>query len=185
MLNNVGYLFFWGLFFFSCALEKKEFDNPVDFQANNDQGVKAPTVVFYPLIQTKTLLDSIFIESFLVFKEDSIESFSGIHLQINMPSNLLKLDTITPGIFITDTNQTIPLFNYSYDGVNKIDIYAYFLDTLKYNIEGTGQIAKLVFISEAIGIDSIYYNLEECELINFNDSIININGKRSAKIIIE
>ena len=69
--------------------------------------------------------------------------------------------------------------------VGSIDIYAYFLDTLKLNIEGTGEIAKIIFQSKSIGSDSIYYNLEQCELINSNDEIIELNGTRSAEITIE
>ena len=177
-------LFFIFLIFYSCALEKKEFDNPVDFEANDDLGVNAPTIVFYPLRQIKTLTDSIIVESYVVFKEDSMEAFSGVHLEIEFPKDLLELDTIIPGLFITDTNKSVPLFNYIYDE-SKIDIYTYFLDTLKLNIEGTGHIASLVFKSITTGTDSVHYNLEQCELINSNDEIIQLNGKRSAEIIIE
>ncbi len=44
---------------FSCTLEKKDFDNPVDFEANDQRGIGAPTIVFYPLTQTRTLQDSV------------------------------------------------------------------------------------------------------------------------------
>ena len=186
MLSKIYYfnLFFIFLIFYSCALEKKEFDNPVDFEANDDLGVKAPTIVFYPLRQIKALTDSIIIESYVVFKEDSMEDFSGVHLEIEFPQDLLELDTIIPGVFITDTNKSVPLFNYIYDE-SKIDIYTYFLDTLKFNIQGTGHIASLVFKSITTGSDSVYYNLENCELINSSDETIQLNGKRSAEIIIE
>ncbi len=173
------------LFMFSCTLEKKQFDNPVDFIANDELGVGAPAIVFYPLTQIKTLSDSVEIGSYVVFKEDSTMSFSGIHLQINFPKNLLELDTICPGLLITDTNQSTPLFNYLYNGESTIDIYAYFLGINKQSIEGTGHIATLKFRSKSTGSDSIYYNISECELINYNDDIIQLNGDRSAEIIIE
>jgi len=186
MLKNFQYyLFIFNLCFFSCTIEKKEFDNPVDFKANDELGVEAPTIVFYPLTQTKTMQDSVILESHLVFKEDSMEQFSGVHLQINFPESILELDTVIAGIFITDSNKSVPLFNYSYNGENEIDVFAYFLDTLKRNIEGTGEIARIFFKSRALGVDSIHYNLEQCELINSNDEIIKLNGKRSAEIIIE
>ncbi len=182
--NCYSKLLLFNLVFYCCTLEKKEFNNPVDFEANDDLGINAPTVVFYPLNQIKSSSDSIIVESHVVFKEDSMEAFSGAHFQIKFPLDLLELDTIIPGLFITDTNRSVPLFNYNYDG-NIIDIYTYFLDTLKLNIKGTGHIASLIFKSKKIGSDSIYYNLEQCELINYNDEIIQLNGKRSAKIIIE
>tara|TARA_Y100001970_G_C14185939_1_gene832602 strand:- start:91 stop:651 length:561 start_codon:yes stop_codon:yes gene_type:complete len=186
MLNNFQYyLFIFNILFFSCTLEKKEFDNPVDFKSNDELGIGAPAIVFYPLTQTKTIQDSVIIESHLVFKEDSMESFSGVYLQINFPESVLELDTIIPGIFITDSNQSVPLFNYFFNGENQIDVFAYFLDTLKREIEGTGEIARLFFKPRETGLDSIYYNLEKCELINSSDETIKLNGKRSAEIIIE
>ena len=84
-------------------------------------------------IQTQTISpsDSVLIGSYIVFEKDSTEPFSGVHVQITFPDDMLKLDTILPGLFITDTNQSIPLFTYTYDGSNQVDIYTYFLDTLK------------------------------------------------------
>jgi hypothetical protein len=179
------YITFISLILFSCTLEKKNFDNPVDFEANDALGVGAPTIVFYPLTQTKTLQDSVEIGSYIVFKEDSIKAFSGVHLRIHFPDDLLDLDTILPGLLMTDTNQSTPLFNYLYDEESSIDIYAYFLDTVKQSLEATGHIANIKFKSKSIGYDSIYYNMDECEVINFDDDIIQLNGQRSAEIIIE
>ena len=174
------------LIIFSCTLEKKDFDNPVDFEANDERGIGAPTIVFYPLTQTRTLQDSVEIGSYIVFKEDSIKAFSGVHLQIHFPNDLLDLDTILPGLLMTDTNQSTPLFNYLYDeGSSIVDIYAYFLDTVKQSLEATGHIANIKFKSNSTGSDSIYYNMSECEVINFDDNLIQLNGQRSAEIIIE
>ena len=41
--------------FFSCILENKNFDNPIDFEANEELGIGAPTAVFYPAKQIKQL----------------------------------------------------------------------------------------------------------------------------------
>ena len=131
--------------FGSCTIYEKIFDNPVDFKANEEQGIGAPTLVFYPKTQTVTQSDSLLIGSFIVFMEDSIEPFSGVHLQIQFPNDLVELDTIVPGLFITDTNKATPLFTYTYDNDNTVDIYTYFLDTLKQDISGTGHLANLVF----------------------------------------
>ena len=65
-----------------------------DFEANDERGIGAPTIVFYPLTQTRTLQDSVKIGSYIVFKEDSIKAFSGVHLQIHFPNDLLDFDTI-------------------------------------------------------------------------------------------
>ena len=53
--------------FGSCTIYDKIFDNPVDFKANEEQGIGAPTLVFYPKTQTVTQSDSLLIGSFIVF----------------------------------------------------------------------------------------------------------------------
>ena len=169
---------------FSCTIYDKIFDNPVDHKANEDQGIGAPTLVFYPKTQTITQAESILVGSFIVFKEDSTELFSGIHLQIEFPNTLMELDTIVPGIFITDTSQSTPLFTYTYDD-NIVDIYAYFLGTEKLDLEGTGHLADLIFNPLTTGNDSIGYNLNECVIIDYEDSPIEINGMRGAEIIVQ
>ena len=173
------------LFVNSCTIYEKLFDNPVDFEANEEWGIGAPTLVFYPKTQTLAGNDSVLVGSFIVFKEDSTEPFSGIHLKIEFPNALLELDTIKPSLFITDTNNATPLFTYTYDSINTIDIYAYFLDTLKKDLEGTGHLADLIFNPIGVGSDSVFYNLDKCEMINHQDHEIVINGIRSAEVIIE
>ena len=173
------------LFVDSCTIYEKLFDNPVDSEANDERGIGAPTLVFYPKTQTLEESDSALVGSFIVFKEDSTEPFAGIHLQIEFPNALLELDTIKPGLFITDTSNTTPLFTYTYDSINTIDIYAYFLDTLKKDLGGTGHLADLVFNPVGVGSDSVFYNLDRCEMINHQDHEIIINGIRGAEVIIE
>tara|TARA_B100001250_G_C19688900_1_gene739342 strand:- start:409 stop:972 length:564 start_codon:yes stop_codon:yes gene_type:complete len=170
---------------YSCTLFEKNFDNPVDFEANEEKGIGAPTLVFYPKSQTKTISDSVIVGSFIVFKEDSMEAFSGVHLQIIFPDSFLELDTIKPGLFITDTSNSMPLFTYTFDSVNTIDIYAYFLDTLKTDLIGTGHLADLVFNPTNTGSDSVRYHLNACEMIDHEDSVIILKGDRGAEVIIQ
>ena len=93
-----------------------------------------------------------------------MEAFSGVHLQIIFHDSYLELDTVKPGFFITDTSNSMPLFTYTFDSVNTIDIYAYFLDTLKTDLLGTGHLADLVFNPTSTGSDSVSYDLNACEI---------------------
>ena len=185
IFNGFAASFFSIFILSSCTIYDKIFDNPVDFKANEERGIEAPTLVFYPKSQTKTQTDSIIVGSFIVFKDDSTEPFSGLQLQIEFPNNLIELDTILPGLFLTDTSQSTPLFTYTYNEDNLVDIYAYFLGTTKLDLDGTGHLADLIFNPLTDGTDSIYYNLNECTLINHQDEEIDINGNRAAEIIIE
>lgn len=169
----------------SCKIYKKDFDNPVDYQANSDLGIDAPALVFYPKTQTINVNESVIYESVIVFHKDSIQPFSGAHLRVYFPNQLIELDTIVPGLFITDTSQSNPLFTYSFDGNNMIDIYTYFLSESKYSIEGTGHIADILFTAIGEGLDSLYYDLDFSEIINVNDVEITILGKRGAEVKID
>jgi hypothetical protein len=79
----------------------------------------------------------------------------------------------------------MPLFTYTFDSVNTIDIYAYFLDTLKTDLEGTGHLADLVFYPTSAGSDSVSYQLNACEMIDHEDSVIVLKGDRGAEVIIQ
>ena len=179
------FIFSIWLLFGSCTIHDKEFDNPLDYEANEELGIDTPSLVFYPKTQTKTISDSVVVESFIIFKPDSIESFAGVHLQIEFPNSFLALDTINPGLLITDTSQATPLFAYSFDGTNIIDIYTYFLDTLKLDQEGTGHLADLIFNPTGPGNDSIRYHLDACEIIDHNDNAVEMKGDRSAEVIVQ
>lgn len=168
----------------SCTIYEKKFDNPVDFQANLEKGIGTPTLVFYPKTQISSIDNSILVGSYIVFKEDSMEVFSGVQLRINFPNNLMELDTVIPGKIITDSLKSVPLFTYTYNNENIVDIYAYFLDTVRLDINGTGHLADLIFNPLESGDDSISYDINGCIVIDYQDSLININGIRGAEIII-
>lgn len=184
-IQNYKFLFLLLVIVFSCKLYKKDFDNPVDYNANDALDIRAPALVFYPKTQTINQNEAIKIESLVVFHPDSLESFTGLHFNVQFPNSLLELDTIKPGLFITDTSNSTPLFTYTFDGSNRIDIYAYFLSETKLNIKGTGHIADIIFNSKSAGTDSIYYDLDDCQMIKINDDEIQIMGKRGAEIIIQ
>lgn len=173
------------LTFFSCTIHEKSFDNPVDFKGNEEKGIAAPTLVFYPKSQTQSMGDSVRVESFLIFHPDQFENFAGIHLQVKFPNTILEFDTATPGIFITDTSNSTPLFTYTYDGNQTVDVFTYFLDTVSQSVEGSGHLANLIFNPIGTGSDSIIYNISECEIINYTDSTITVNGERGTEVIIQ
>jgi len=176
-------LFFFILFSVSCRIYEKELDNPVDQKADNV--TELPALVFYPKSQTNTMSDTIKVESFIVFKEDSLVPFSIIELSFNYDSSILELDTIVPGLFITDTSGSTPLFVYNNDSSGTVELLAYFLDEEKLVIEGTGHIADLKFHPIELGVTTVDYELESCSIYDNDDNVIKLNGKRVAEVIVE
>ena len=185
MKQNIWTSFFLLLFFISisCRIYEKELDNPVDQKADNV--TELPALVFYPKSQTRTMLDTINVESFIVFKEDSLVPFSIIQLSFNYDNTLLELDTIIPGLFITDTNSSTPLFVYNDDSTGKVELLAYFLDDVKFLIEGTGHLADLKFHPKETGSTSIDHELNSCFIYDNDDNLIELNGTRVAEVIIQ
>ena len=61
------FIFSIWLLFGSCTIHDKEFDNPLDYEANEELGIDTPSLVFYPKTQTKTISDSVVVESFIIF----------------------------------------------------------------------------------------------------------------------
>jgi len=176
-------IFMLGLFFWSCTIHKKELDNPVDHEA--DYATALPSLVFYPKTQEKTINDSVKVESFIVFKFDSTAPFTGVQVVINYDAEVLELDTLKPGLFITDTSRANPLFVYNNDAPGNIELFAYFLDTLKISIEGTGHLADIIFQPLSTGTTTIEYDLENCQIIDNADHIIGLNGERTAEVVIQ
>ena len=176
-------LFVLWLFFWSCTIHKKELDNPIDQDA--DYAAQPPSLVFYPKTQEKTMNDSVKVESFIVFKSDSTAPFSGVQVVINYNAAVLELDTLKPGLFITDTSKANPLFVYNNETSGNIELFAYFLDTVKLDIEGTGHLADIIFQPLATGTAMVEYELENCQVIDHNDHAIELNGERTAEVIIQ
>ena len=176
------FIIFW-IFLWSCTIYEKELDNPVDHQA--DYAAAVPSLVFYPKTQQKTINDSVKVESFIVFKSDSTVPFSGIQVVINFDETVLALDTLKPGLFISDTSKAVPLFVYNNSTPGNIELFAFFLDTVKLNIEGTGHLADIIFQPLGAGTATIEYDLKNCQIIDINDQEIVLNGERTAEVVIQ
>ena len=177
-----SFLVLW-MIYRTCTIHKKELDNPVDQDA--DYAAPLPSLVFYPKTQEKTMNDSVKVESFIVFKSDSTAPFSGVQVVINYNAAVLALDTLKPGLFITDTNKVNPLFVYNNETPGNIELFAYFLDTVKLDIEGTGHLADIIFQPITTGTAIIEYELENCQVIDHDDHVIEINGERTAEVVIQ
>ncbi len=178
-----AHIFYFFIFFLSCKIYEKELDNPVDEKADN--APELPALVFYPKSQIKTMSDTIKVESFIVFKTDSLVPFSTIELLFNYDNNMLELDTVVPGLFITDTSKSTPLFVYNHDSTGTVELLAYFLDEEKVSLEGTGHLADLKFYPKESGVTTIDYELGSCFIYDNEDNLIELNGTRVAEVTIQ
>ena len=172
----------------SCATYDKNLDNPNDNTANEEIGVFPPSIVFFPKEQIKTMADSVSLGAYIVFSDTSTISFSGAHLNVLYDESILELDSLVPGWIgpgsFTDSNKTTPLFTYSVsDGI--IDIFTYYLSTSDISIDSLTHVAEIWFKPISTGESIIEYDTTQCEIIKYDETIIPINGSRSASITIQ
>ena len=120
-----------------------------------------------------------------MFKEDSLVPFSIIELSLNYDNSILELDTIIPGLFITDTSSSTPLFVYNNDSAGRVELFAYFLDEVKLVIEGTGHLADLKFHPKESGVTTIDYELGSCLIYDNEENLIELKGTRLAEVTIQ
>ena len=88
--------------FLSCKLYKKDFDNPVDYIANDDLGVDAPALVFYPKTQTLNQNEVVKISS-------EIDVRHQIIITTSMISPELDNSDLCVGEFYSESNPTLKI----------------------------------------------------------------------------
>ena len=187
MIRFLSFFLFF-LFIASCKIYEKELDNPNDNTANEELGIYPPSVVFFPKQQTKTMSDSISLGAYIVFSDTSTMSFSGTHLNIEFDASMLQVDSLAPGWIgpgsITDSNKTTPLFTYSV-GQGILDIYAYYLSASDISVDSLTHIAEIWFKPLSTGESTVQYDTSQCQIIKYDESIIPINGARTASVKIQ
>ena len=101
---------------------------------------------------------------------------------------MLQVDSLAPGWIgpgsITDSNKTTPLFTYSV-GQGILDIYAYYLSTSDISVDSLTHIAEIWFKPLSTGESTVQYDTSQCQIIKYDESIIPINGARTASVKIQ
>ena len=85
---------------------------------------------------------------------------------------------------MTDSNRTTPLFTYI-ENPGQLDIYAYYLSTSDVSVDSVTHIAEIWFKAKSTGTSKVSYDTSLCEIVNFDENSIPINGTREAYIIIQ
>ena len=169
--------------FLSCKTYEIHLDNPIDAIADSLAGVFPPALTMHPLSQTVSNGDSVIIGTYII---DHDTTLSGIHAHITYNAELIQLDTILPGVLLTNNGINTPLFTYTVV-FGEIDIFAWYLGeegALSYVTE-TGHIAELYFTALNSGETLVQYDSTKCELVTPLDETISIRGIRNATVTIQ
>ena len=169
--------------FFSCKTYEIKLDNPIDAIADSIAGVFPPALTMHPLTQIVSNGDSVTIGTYII---DHDTTLAGVHAHITYNAELIQLDTILPGVLLTNNGANTPLFTYSVV-FGTIDIFVWYLGeegALSYVTE-TGHIAELYFTALNSGETLVEYDTTQCELVTPLDEIISIRGIRNASVTIQ
>ena len=182
-IESIAIIFLSCIVFFSCKTYEITLDNPIDVIADSIAGVFPPALTMHPLTQTVSNGDSGKIGTYIIEHDTTL---AGVHAHITYNAELLQLDTIIPGVLLTNSGANTPLFTYSIV-FGQIDIFAWYLGeegALSYVTE-TGHIAELYFTALNSGETLIEYDTTQCELVTPLDETISIRGIRNATVTIQ
>ena len=182
-IESIAIIFLSCIVFFSCKTYEITLDNPIDVIADSIAGVFPPALTMHPLTQTVSNGDSFKIGTYIIEHDTTL---AGVHAHITYNAELLQLDTIIPGVLLTNSGANTPLFTYSIV-FGQIDIFAWYLGeegALSYVTE-TGHIAELYFTALNSGETLIEYDTTQCELVTPLDETISIRGIRNATVTIQ
>ena len=182
-IESIAISFLSCIIFFSCKTYEIKLDNPIDVIADSIAGVFPPALTMHPLTQIVSNGDSVTIGTYII---DHDTTLAGVHAHIAYNAELIQLDTILPGVLLTNSGANTPLFTYSVV-FGEIDIFAWYLGeegALSYVTE-TGHIAELYFTALNSGETLVEYDTTQCELVTPLDETISIRGIRNATVTIQ
>lgn len=155
--------------FLSCEVPTESYDNPLDEEAAEEEGMETPALVFFP--------DEINVNSGETFTVSvyalNVEDVAGAYININYDRNKLLLMAVNPGTFFSDLQD--PIYFTETENSGKIELYTVFLGADSTSVSGTGSFMSIVFSASASGLSTITYNTN-CELVDADDVAIDIKG---------
>ena len=159
--------FLW--IFLSCEVPMESYDNPLDEEAAQEEGLETPALVFFP--------DEINVNSGETFTVSvyalNVQDVAGAYININYDRNKLLLMTVNPGTFFSDLQD--PIYFTETENSGKIELYTVFLGADSSSVSGTGSFMSIVFSASASGTSTLSYSTDS-ELVDADDNPIEIKG---------
>ena len=154
----------------SCEVPTEVYDNPLDEEAAEEEGIDTPALVFFPDKFEVTAGSSISVQLYAL----EVTDVAGAHIQLAYDKSLVSVNLINAGDFFSSASA--PVFVYVDDPESGIlDIYTSFLGSDSATVSGTGNIATLVLGTTTSGRSTISYT-DQSELVDRYDNPLELNG---------
>ena len=166
-------LIFW---FLGCELDlhNHTYGNPFDLDANSEEGIFPPALIFSPN-QVNTEIGQVVPIDIAALE---VQGVGGIYAQVKYDSSILSVISVKPGQFFSGDQSPFFLFE---DQGGILDVYISYLSSETF-ANGTGDVATINFQINAEG-NALIEITANSELMNPSDIPIKINGYGKGVII--
>ena len=155
--------------FIGCELSDGVFENPLDREVASSKGMSPPALVFYPEVVTTTAGGS---AATSVYALD-ISGVGMAEIVINYNQNKVSVSSVAKGELFLGGNQ--PFFHYEDDGAGVLIVYVGYLGPDGNSVNGTGNIANIVFSTLSAGQSEVSIS-NSSKILDPDAKAITLNG---------
>jgi len=155
--------------FLGCELTDGVFENPLDREVASSKGITPPALVFYPDVVTTTAGGS---AATSVYALD-ISGVGMAEIVINYNQNKVSVGSVAKGELFQGGNQ--PFFHYEDDGSGVLTVYIGYLGPDGNSVNGTGNIANIVFSTLSAGQSEVSIS-NSSRILDPDAKAITLNG---------
>ena len=156
-------------FFLGCELSDEVFENPLDRDVAAEKGITPPALVFYPDVVTTTAGGS---AATSVYALD-ISGVGMAEIIINYNQNKVSVSSVAKGDLFQGGNQ--PFFHSEDDGAGVLIVYVGYLGPDGNSVNGTGNIANIVFNTLSAGQSEVSIS-NSSRILDPDAKAITLNG---------
>ena len=171
MRLTVRLSFILALLVVGCVeLPTEAYDNPLDKQAQSEDGIESPALVFAPDSVSVSPGNAVTVNAFVM----GAENLRGAHLQIDYDNSLVSFTTVTIGdLFNGGTESFVMAEDDNENGL--LDVYVSFGGASSLSVSGNGNISNITFSTLAVGKTVLTFT-SASELADPDDNTIEIKG---------
>ena len=159
------------LLLMACEIPTESYENPLDEEAANDQGIETPALVFFPdeITTSSGATFTVFVYGLM------FENLAGSSIWIEFDKNRIEASSVFQGdIFVDSQNEPI-FFSEINNDDGWINITTSYLGGDSTAIDVTGSLAQIQFTSVATGASTLTFG-SQCEMVNPDDEALEIKG---------
>ena len=165
------------VFFTSCEVPTESYENPLDEESAEEDGIETPALVFFPDEFEVTAGSSVSVQVYAL----GVSGVAGAHIQLSYDKSLISINSVNVGDLFASSSEPVFIFEDNPEE-GKLDIYTSFLGSDSATISGTGSIATLVLGTLTSGTSILSYT-SDSEFVDENDILLELNGFGEGEIV--